>query len=129
MRIDIGAGLLLSSLLLCPLPTANAQPTQTEQTETERLSKTHRQEQAAARWGLTVAEYEKYETAMAGLRGRLSDTHITPIEVLGIEADTPAERRKYAEAWVKLIEADTAKVLAFSNVVNWTCLAKVESVS
>jgi len=119
MRINIGATILTTGLLLASSAHANSdQQTTIETTNTATTTPTEPSEEAAARWGLTMDEYAKYEAAMAGLRGRLSDARITPIEVLGIEAKTPAERRKYAESWVRLIEADTAKVLEFSNAVN-----------
>lgn len=117
MRFDLAfASLLIGAVSAAP--TASAQSAQNVDAEQTINTSVLSSADAAARWGLTVEEYEQYETAMAGLRGRLSDPHITPIEVLGIEAKTEAERRKYAERWVKAIEGDTAKVLAFSNAVN-----------
>lgn len=117
MRFEIGIAALLPVAFFC-VTFASAQSTHNVDAAVTHESSVLSSADAAARWGLTVEEYEQYETAMAGLRGRLSDPHITPIEVLGIEAKTEAQRRKYAERWVKVIEADTAKVLAFSNAVN-----------
>jgi integrating conjugative element protein (TIGR03759 family) len=71
----------------------------------------------AARWGLSLGEYQRYQAAIAGLRGRISDPRITPIEVLGIEAHSDAERRRFAERYVEMMLADTEKVLAFSREV------------
>jgi integrating conjugative element protein (TIGR03759 family) len=72
---------------------------------------------AAAYWRLTPAEYRRYRELIEGLRGRLSDPGITPVEVLGIEATDAAARRRYAEQWVRMIHADTEKVLAYSREV------------
>lgn len=77
-------------------------------------------EEQARHWGLTKEEYRRYQEALAGPRGRLSATNISPIEVLGIEATTAAERRRYAEMWVQMIRADTDKVLAFTRSVHET---------
>ena len=123
------AALLMAFWLIAVGPnTAHAAgPQSTEGTTaaaTEARSALSGREQAAniaaeaARWGLTELEYVRSLEIMRGLRGRISDPGITPIEVLGIEAATPAERAKYAEMWVRMIEADTRKVLAFSTAVH-----------
>ncbi|HNP34345.1 MAG TPA: TIGR03759 family integrating conjugative element protein [Woeseiaceae bacterium] len=64
-------------------------------------------------WALSEGELERAETLLQGLRGALSDTRISPIEVLGIHARTEAERRRYAEQWARLQIADAERVLAF----------------
>lgn len=64
-------------------------------------------------WALSEGELERAETLLQGLRGSLSDTRISPIEVLGIHARTDAERRRYAEQWARLQIADAERVLAF----------------
>lgn len=87
---------------------------ETERTATDITSP----EEEARRWGVTVEEYRRYQEALLGPRGRLSVTNISPIEVLGIEATTTAERDRYAEMWVKMIRADTGKALAFTRSVH-----------
>ena len=72
----------------------------------------------SARWQLTEEEYTRYLELMKGPRGSFSVPMITPVEVLGIHAETSAERQKYASLWVELIKADTARVLVFQNTVN-----------
>ncbi|MGI9449091.1 MAG: TIGR03759 family integrating conjugative element protein [Geminicoccaceae bacterium] len=74
-------------------------------------------EEQARRWRLTTTEYRRFQEAMAGPRGRFSAPNITPIEVLGIEAETVVERERYAALWVEILRADTAKVLAFTRTV------------
>lgn len=76
--------------------------------------------EAADRWGLTEAEYRRYQELMKGPRGALSDPTITPIEVLGIEARSMAEREKYAELYVDMMARETDKALAFTRTVHAT---------
>ena len=78
----------------------------------------------SARWQLSEEEYSRYLELMKGPRGSFSVPGITPVEVLGIHAKTPAERAKYAALWVDLYKADTARVLEFQNTVHSVWLAK-----
>jgi len=50
---------------------------------------------------------------MQGIRGSISPPTLSPIEVLGIHARDEAERRRYAEAWVRAMREDVVQVLAF----------------
>jgi len=71
-------------------------------------------ESARARlWGLTETEWHRYRTLMQGIRGSISPSTLSPIEVLGIHARDEAERRRYAEAWARAMREDVARVLAF----------------
>lgn len=67
----------------------------------------------AQRWGLSPSEWQRYETLMTGIRGSVSPSSLSPIEVLGIHAHTDAERRQYAELWARLMHEDVERVLAF----------------
>ncbi len=64
-------------------------------------------------WALSPTEWQRYEFLMTGLRGSISPANISPIEVLGIHAKDPAERREYAERWAQLMHEDVEQVLAF----------------
>lgn len=64
-------------------------------------------------WGLSAEEWTRYDTLMQGVRGRLSDPNISPIEVLGIHARTMQERNHYAEKWAQIMFEDTVRVLLF----------------
>ncbi|MEW8015107.1 MAG: TIGR03759 family integrating conjugative element protein [Candidatus Sedimenticola endophacoides] len=75
-------------------------------------------EQRAATWNLSVDEYARYRSFMEGVRGSFSVPTISPLEVLGIHAKTPEERRLYAERLVHLLHADTERVLAFQREVD-----------
>jgi integrating conjugative element protein (TIGR03759 family) len=70
-------------------------------------------EQKHLMWGLSIAEYARYEELMKGIRGSISPETISPIEVLGIHAQNEAERQKYARLWADMMEKDTERVLAF----------------
>lgn len=71
-------------------------------------------EMARARvWGLDALEWQRYRTLMQGLRASISPSTISPIEVLGIHARNPAERRRYAEQWARAMHEDVERILAF----------------
>lgn len=53
-------------------------------------------EDSAKRWGLSVAEWAKYEEIMKG-EGRYNWRDADPITVLGIYAESDEERERYAE--------------------------------
>ncbi len=81
------------------------------QTATNGLSATAR---AHARlWGLSETEWRRYQQLMQGIRGSISPTTISPIEVLGIHARNEAERQRYAEAWAHAMYEDAGRILAF----------------
>ena len=67
----------------------------------------------AKRWELTTEEWTRYEELMQGVRGRLSDSNISPIEVLGIHARNDTERTQYALRWAKIMFEDAERVLQF----------------
>ena len=71
----------------------------------------------AHEWGLDTTEYTRYEQLMRGPRGAFSVANLSPLEVLGIHAQTPAQRRAYADRLVKLLFEDTERVLAFEREV------------
>ena len=81
---------------------------------------------ALQQWGLTQEEYARYKTLMRGVRGAFSDPNISPLEVLGIHAKTPQERRQYAERLVRILYEDTERVIAFEREVQaaWKRLGK-----
>lgn len=96
-------------------------PVPIERAETElSATKSMPLKEAADRWRLTEAEYRRYQNLMTGPRGRLSDPAITPIEVLGIEARSMAEREKYAELYVEMMAREADKALAFTRTVHAT---------
>lgn len=71
------------------------------------------EQRLAAHWDMDVREWSRYRELSQGLRGHLSGPGITPVEVLGIHARSPEERRHYARRFARLMYEDTKKVLAF----------------
>ena len=123
--------LLIPAVLAVPaFPAAVAQaaePVQTRITATQpaplaaepnRVDAAHLQaldmEQARI-WGLTVAEVQRARILMqpGTARAAFSSPNLSPIEALGIHAASDAERRRYAELFVKAVHADTERVLAW----------------
>lgn len=93
-----------------PIVRQQTQPHQTTSIGTD----LNASEQAhAERWGLDANEYRLYRALMQGPRGSFSVPTISPLEVLGIHAETDAQRRQYAERLVQMLFEDTERVLAF----------------
>ena len=67
----------------------------------------------ARAWGLSAAEWQRYQLLMQGIRGSVSPATISPIEVLGIHARDHDERRRYAETWARTLHEDVDRILAF----------------
>ena len=70
---------------------------------------------SARLWGLSETEWRRYKMMMRGIRGSISPLTISPIEVLGIHARDDAERRRYAETWVRAMREDVDRILAFQH--------------
>ena len=64
-------------------------------------------------WRLDLTEIQRARQLMAGPRGAFSVANISPVEVLGIHARTPAERDRYAELFARMTYEDLQRVLAF----------------
>ena len=73
-------------------------------------------ETAVRVWNLDATDRERYETLMAGRRGRWSPD-ADPLLVLGAHARTPAERRRFAEAYVAAEKERVEGELAFERAV------------
>jgi len=90
-------------------------------TTVQAQSVVHTREQAAveagARWGLTVKEWTTYERVMDDRRGIWSPG-LDPLTALGVSAETAAERKRYAELYVRTEFERTRKELAFQLAVD-----------
>jgi len=64
-------------------------------------------------WDLSETEWRRYKQLMQGIRGSISPSTISPIEVLGIHARDDAERKRYAEVWARAMYEDAGRILAF----------------
>ena len=68
-------------------------------------------------WGLSEAEFRRYQSLMAGQRGQWSPG-LDPITVLGVSTESEAERRRFAELFVTTEFERTRKELAFQVAVD-----------
>ena len=64
-------------------------------------------------WDLSEVEWRRYQQLLQGIRGSISPSTISPIEVLGIHARDAAERQRYAEVWARAMHEDVDRILAF----------------
>jgi integrating conjugative element protein (TIGR03759 family) len=71
----------------------------------------------AKQWGLSDTEYRQYQTVMAGPRGIWSPD-LDPLMALGVTANTAAERRRYAELYVRQEYARVERELAFQREIS-----------
>ena len=67
-------------------------------------------------WGLNDAEWQRYQLLMGGIRGSISQPSLSPLEALGIHAETDEEQRGYAKRLAKVMHDDAERVLAFARV-------------
>jgi integrating conjugative element protein (TIGR03759 family) len=67
----------------------------------------------AAQWDLEDSEWQRYQSLMQGIRGSVSPSTLSPIEVLGIHARSTEERQRYAEQWALMMREDAERILAF----------------
>ncbi len=70
---------------------------------------------APSYWGLSSDDWQRYHTLMQGIRGSISPSSLSPIEVLGIHARNGEERRRYAEQWAMMMREDAERILAFQH--------------
>jgi len=121
MRIHL---LLLLAILSSASAQAGAGP-QTQNTTRPSIGVTKHQQSSltyldhnqAKQWDLTDTEWNRYKTLMQGIRGSISPATISPIEVLGIHAESDTDRRMYAERWAQMLRDDTEQILAFQQAV------------
>ena len=73
--------------------------------------------ESAQTWGLSEVEFRRYQHLMAGRRGQWSPG-LDPITALGVSTDSEAERRRFAELFVKAEFERTRKELAFQAAVD-----------
>lgn len=106
--------LLLAALHLpvsaqqAPQQTSAVQPGRTSQSQI-----THSQDaQLAKAWGLRNDEFARYRELMEGPIGTHSP-NLDPLSVLGIEARSDEERRRYAELQVQVEARRVEKLLAY----------------
>ena len=108
--------ILLAALMLSPFVHAANSNSSVEQSDTTQ-TRTQSLQQQAGQWGVSSEDYQRYQQLMKGPRG-IQSPGLDPLSTLGIEARTEAERRQYAEKWVKQEFARTQKEMEFQREVN-----------
>jgi integrating conjugative element protein (TIGR03759 family) len=110
---------LTLALLVAPgIPSAFAQNARSATTSASAVAASPEQEtkirdeRQARAWGLTNAEWTRYRELMAGPLGIYSP-HLDPLSALGIEAESEAERRRYAELQVRAEARRVEKLLTY----------------
>jgi integrating conjugative element protein (TIGR03759 family) len=114
--VPMRAEALIALVSLASLPgtvAAERATTQTQETRLEQTRLAETERRRAAEWQLDEREWQRYESLMAGVRGSVSPSTLSPVEVLGIHARDDAERQRYAERWARLMHEDAERVLAF----------------
>lgn len=112
----------LALIVFCFSAQANVQVSNSKGEQTEAPAQNVQQssvqdlQQQAGQWGLNQDDYQRYQSLKNGPRG-VQSPGLDPLSTLGIEARNPAERRKYAEKWVKEEFARTQKELDFQREV------------
>jgi len=106
---------LVASHPVVAIELSNTQIKQTGQDESSMEANTlSTSDLARARlWDLPDVEWRRYKQLMRGIRGSISPSTISPIEVLGIHARNEAERQRYAEVWARAMREDVNRILAF----------------
>lgn len=94
--------------------TANNVTTQDSQTNPSEEVFAQGKRFTRSQWGLDETEWQRYLTLMHGIRGSISQPNLSPLEVLGIHAETDGERRDYAGRLAKVMHDDAERVLAFT---------------
>jgi integrating conjugative element protein (TIGR03759 family) len=92
----------------------NASTSQVTQTQTSQEANSQNQRFIQSQWGLTDSEWQRYQLLMGGIRGSVSQANLSPLEALGIHAETEQERRDYAKRLAIVMHDDTERVLAFA---------------
>ncbi len=75
-------------------------------------------DQRRLQWQLSKQEWQRYQTLMQGMRGSISPSTISPLEVLGTHAKTEQQRRHYARLWAKMMHDDVERILKFQAAYN-----------
>ncbi len=106
---------LLSSISVVAAERSHTQIKDIGQDDTSRVANIlSESDRARARqWDLSAVEWQRYKMLMQGIRGSISPSTISPIEVLGIHARDEAERQRYAEVWARAMREDVDRILAF----------------
>lgn len=124
LRRPMDKRVLFALLLVCTAWVFNAHaaqdrdvPAKEARARLEASQLTDSERAQSRQWQLNETEWQRYKTLMQGIRGKLSPD-ISPIEALGIHAQSEEERQRYAEMWAKALREDTERVLTFQHAYN-----------
>lgn len=115
MRIGSLTLLAVTGMTAFASEPTSAQRSAIQHSEAERTDLSEVERARAERWGVSSTEWRRYQSLMEGIRGRISPSTISPIEVLGIHARDASERRRYAERWAIMMREDAGRILAFQH--------------
>jgi integrating conjugative element protein (TIGR03759 family) len=107
----VGALAFLGATAVC----AQASPvtkSRVTQSQTSTTADVRSEEQQARDWGLRAEEWVRYRQLMQGPLG-IQSPNLDPLTALGIEAQTDAERQRYAELQVRTEARRVEKLLAY----------------
>jgi len=94
----------------------NASTSQTTQANPSEEVSSQSKRFIQSQWGLNDTEWQRYQLLMGGIRGSISQPSLSPLEALGIHAETDEEQRGYAKRLAKVMHDDAERVLAFARV-------------
>lgn len=106
------ACLMLASICTGAEQSSQSSASQWQHTTEQSLGQQAQLDQLAREWGLTTQEYERYQLLMQGPRGIYSPG-LDPLTALGIEAQSDAERQRYAQLQVQAERQRVEKELAY----------------
>lgn len=118
IRIHWARSLLLNLLLVSSMTVmaADVVNSQEQSTTVENSVAQTTVDSVAKDWGLTDAEWARYQQLMSGPDG-LWYRQLTPPAVLGMRAEDPAEQKHFAELYAQQEHAKVARELAFNQAV------------
>lgn len=104
--------IILSSLLI--LVINNSFAIEEIKTQNTKITNSEYIKTQSEYWNISYEEYENSRYLREQYKGLIS-TDITPLEILGINAKTDAERNKYAKLFAKKMRDTTARTLKFQD--------------
>jgi len=108
---------MLTLVTTCFVRMAQAQTTQTTPIIKQAQQTIQTVFETASHWQLEKEEWVRYQTLIQGPLHRWYQ-QLDPIEVLGIEAQDPSKRARYADLVVKITHDRVEKELAFQRAID-----------
>lgn len=112
MKVSVFISMMFMSWALSASPEINI--TQQKKLGTDELSIELNARNNADIWGITKEEWLSFEKLMKG-EAKYHWSHLDPVFVLGLNAESSFERTRFAEIYAKQEYNRTAQLLAFNN--------------